>query len=229
MIRNLKVLFAAAMVLGALGVLGAASAQAAEPLFHCSVAPCKLTLKPDGTLKTEHHVFIVKNNASPVESISFTCNTLDGTATSSSLTFTTATVTNLEYTTCIQQADSSVVKVRTNGCDYTLTSHGKVGVTCPEGKVIEVENATGCIMEIPGFVDKEKVTYHNLGTSPNREVTVSPLVTGIHVTTKSSDAQCGIKVVGKTLTGEYTTGNTIATAETDPKEGAGSMIDGWWE
>jgi hypothetical protein len=106
MIRNLKALFAAAMVLGALASLGAASAQAAEPLFHCAVEPCKLKLKPDETAgtKTAHHVLIIKNNASPVESLSITCNQLDGTATSSTKTLTTATVTGLEYTECIDLA-----------------------------------------------------------------------------------------------------------------------------
>jgi hypothetical protein len=84
MIRNLRVLFAAVMVLGVLGAAGAAQAAEPEPLFHCSVEPCKLKLKPDTDpekTKTAHHVFIVKNSGG--ESISFTCNQLDGTATTS--------------------------------------------------------------------------------------------------------------------------------------------------
>jgi hypothetical protein len=226
MIRNLKVLLAAAMVLGALGVVGAASAQA-EPLFHCATAPCKLKLKPDEVknTKTAHHVFIVRNSIG--ESISFTCGQLAGTATSSTVTFTTATVTGLAYSECILQVDSSEVLVTMNGCDYTLTSHGKVGVACPEGKVIEVLTKAGCLMKIAGFVDKEGITYHNIGTTPNREVTVSTLVKGIVVTTNSTAAQCGMHVEGGTpLTGEYTTGNTIAEAQNDS---TGAKIDGWWE
>jgi hypothetical protein len=226
MIRNLKVLLAAAMVLGALGVVGAASAQA-EPLFHCSVAPCKLKLKPDEAVntKTSHHVFIVKNSIG--ESISFTCAGLNGTATSSEKTFTTATVTGLEYIEpCILQIDSSKVTVKTNECDYTLTSHGKVGVTCPGSNVIEVKTTLGCLMKIGSFSDLEGVTYHNLGTEPNREVTVSVFVKGIPVSSPSTSAECGGFNTSKTpLVGEYTTGNTIAEAQNDS---TGAKIDGWW-
>ena len=47
MIRNLKVLIAAAMVLGAFSASGA---QAAE--FHCGVVNCVFTTSPDGTVGT---------------------------------------------------------------------------------------------------------------------------------------------------------------------------------
>jgi hypothetical protein len=226
MIRNLKVLLAAAMALGALASVGAPGAQA-EPLFHCSAAPCKLNLKPDETAgtKTAHHLFIVKNAIG--NSVSFTCNQLDGTATSSTTTFTTATVTGLEYAGCTLQSDGSEVKVRTNGCDYTLTSHGKAGVTCPESKKIEVEIAkTGCVMTIGTFSDLEGVTYHNLGSSPTRQVTVSTLVKGIPTTSDGTTAQCLIDVTKTPLVGEYTTGNTIAEAQIDA---VGNQTDGWWE
>jgi hypothetical protein len=226
MIRNLKVLFAAAMVLGALGAFGASGAQAAE--FHCGAEPCKLKLKPDETAntKTAHHVFIVKNSLG--ETISFTCGQLAGSATSSTKTFTTATVTGLVYSQCILQADSSVVTVTTTGCDYTLTSHGKVGVTCEGTNKIKVTTATGCIMEIGTFTDLEGVTYHNLGTTPNREVTVSTLVKGIPVTSNAGNtkAKCGFDPTKSPLTGEYTTGNTIAEAQVDA---TGVKTDGWWE
>ena len=77
MIRNLKILFAAALALTALGAI-AASAQAADE-FHCSVTPCRLTLKTDGTGATAHHVFIVEN-LTTTESVSFTCESLRGEA-----------------------------------------------------------------------------------------------------------------------------------------------------
>lgn len=47
MIRNLKVLLAAAMALAAFGAFSASSAQAVETEFHCEVAPCSFTLKTD--------------------------------------------------------------------------------------------------------------------------------------------------------------------------------------
>lgn len=224
MIRNLKVLLAAAMVLGALGAVGSSGAQAAE--FHCSVEPCKLKLKPDETAgtKTAHHVFILRNSIG--ESISFTCNQLDGTATSSSKTFSTVTVTGLEYTGCLFVLDASEVKIRTNGCDLTLTALGKAGVTCPEGKAIEVETKTGCLVKIGSFEDREGVTFHNLGTSPNRELTVSTLVKGIPVSSSSTAGQCGFNPAKTPLTGEVTTGNSIAEAQNDS---TGAKVDGWWE
>jgi hypothetical protein len=226
MIRNLKVLIAAAMALMAIGAVSASGAQAAE--FHCSVQPCQLKLKPDGAVpsKTAHHVFIVKNSLG--QTISFTCNELAGTATSATKTFTTATVTGLAYNGCVLQVDLSVVKVRPNECTYTLTSHGKVGATCPAGKVIEVETSLKCVMKIGTFAHLSGITYHNIGTTPNREVTVETLVKGIPVSSSSTKAECGEFDPSKTpLTGEYTTGNTIATAESD--DGKGTMLDGWWE
>jgi hypothetical protein len=226
MIRNLKVLFAAAMVLGALGAVGASGAQAAE--FHCASAPCKLGLQPDRVVgsKTAHHVFIVTNSIG--ESVSFTCDEIVGSATSESKTFTTATVTGLAYNGCRLATDATkTVKVTTNGCDYTITSHGKVGVTCPEGKSIEVEIvALGCIMKIGTFPDLSGIGFHVLNSTPNREVTVEALVKEIPVTTTGTKAQCLIDTTKTPLKGDYTTGNTIATAETDP---GGTMIDGWWE
>jgi hypothetical protein len=226
MIRNLKVLLAAAMALGALASVGVAGAQA-EPLFHCSAEPCKLKLKPDETAgtKTAHQVLIFKNTSG--ESLSFTCNQLDGTATSSTKTFTTATVTGLEYTGCILQVDGSLLTVRTNGCDYTFTSHGKFGVSCPESKKIEVEiTKTGCLLTIGTFADLEGITYHNLGSVGSRQITISTLVRGIPVTADGTTAQCFFDVTKTPLTAEYTTGNTIAEAQTDP---GGVKIDGWWE
>src|ERR1044071_4586469 len=87
MIRNLKVLIAAALALAAFGALGAAGAQAAE--FHCSVEPCRYTLKPDGTGKTAHHVFrIVKGETSGA----VICTTLSGEATSAKKTTTESVV-----------------------------------------------------------------------------------------------------------------------------------------
>jgi hypothetical protein len=68
MIRNLKILLAAAMALAALEAISASGAQAAE--FHCTVEPCRVTLKPDGTGKTAHHVLVVRKGEA---SGSFTC------------------------------------------------------------------------------------------------------------------------------------------------------------
>ena len=78
MIRNLRVLFAAALALTALGAI-TASAHAADE-FHCSVSICGIRgkLSTDGTGAEAHHVFIVEN-AAKTESVSFTCESLRGT------------------------------------------------------------------------------------------------------------------------------------------------------
>lgn len=70
MSRNLRILL---VVVSALVVSGAHSiaAQGADE-FHCSVSPCRGTLRPDGTGKTAHQVFVAENEAK-TESVSFTC------------------------------------------------------------------------------------------------------------------------------------------------------------
>ena len=61
MIRNLKILIAAAMALAAFGATSATSAHAADE-FHCAISPCTLTLQPDGAAgsTTAHHVLVFK-------------------------------------------------------------------------------------------------------------------------------------------------------------------------
>jgi hypothetical protein len=220
MIRNLKALLVTAMALGALAAMGASGAQAAE--FHCSAEPCTWTIRPDGAVpsKTAHHVIVVKNAVG--ESVSTTCNQLTGQATTAGKTATTLTFTNLAYDGCVALGQPYVV--RFNGCDYTLTSHGQFGVTCPAGKTIEKE-IPGCIKTIPPFADQSGVTYHNIGLPPNREITVELAVKNIPVIVHGTKAACGFDPTKTPITAEYTTGNIILTAETH----AGQMLDGWWE
>src|SRR4051812_44687039 len=116
MIRNLKILIAAAMALAALGAISASGAQAAEG--HCSIEPCKVTVLPDGTPgiagKTAHQVFVVKQG---VNSTSVTCQKISGDGTVLTKTFKTIQLGNVAYSTCTL-ATGSPADVRMNGCEY---------------------------------------------------------------------------------------------------------------
>jgi len=225
MIRNLKVLVAAAMALGVLGAAVASGAQAAVE-FHCSVEPCTATLKPDeaaGT-KTAHHVLIIEN-AAKSESASFTCGTLDGEATANTKTFTVLEATNLNYTECTVNG-SGKVTVDMNGCKYNFTAAGAVTITGCTNAAKRIELTIpelACTYYIPEQGPLNGVTFHNIGAAPTRQITVSTNVTVPTLT--GAGAGCPIKV-SQALTGTYTTGNTIVTGETDP---GGVMADAWWE
>jgi len=243
MIRNLKVLLAAALALTAFGAI-AASAHAADE-FHCSAASiteCRGNVKADGTGTTAHHVFIVEN-AAKTESVSFTCTSLGGTAefisaTDVSLTWSTATGEDrTAYKECKVNGSPGVV-VHMNGCTYTFTGGAggttepgtaQVHILCPTGQVIEVTlpSPSTCVFRIAAQT-LDGIGYHNIGSGATREVTVTATVNGtgerrIAVTT-GGNCEAFIKP-GQELTGTYTTGNTIVTAQT----AAGAMLEGWFE
>jgi hypothetical protein len=223
MIRNLKVLIAAAMALAAFGAVSASGAQAAAH-FHCSTKPCTATLKPDGEAgtKTAHHVFIVKKGTA---SGSFTCNSLSGTATLAAEEVTEATFSSLAYSTC--NIAGTAVTVNMNGCTYTFTAAGGVTVGgCTSGKEIElvVGGASGCIITI-GAQTLSGVSYHNIGVeaSNTTEITAEVLVKSIKGKTNGKcTSVTGFD--GEFTEAEYTTGNTLVTGETS----AGVMKNAWW-
>jgi hypothetical protein len=229
MIRNLKVLVAAAMALAAFGVIGVAGAQAAE--FHCSVESCVGNLKQDGTGKTAHHVFIVENEKA-TESASFTCNALTGkgavpvkkTTTEVEVGGAVGAANALVYKECLVNGTAATT-IDMNGCKYNMTAAGNFSITgCTNAaKQIEV-TITGCTFDIPEQGPLAGITYHTIGTTPNRELTAEFNIKGIKVTATGTKAACFINPE-QTLTATYTTGNTIATAETV----GGVMAEGWWE
>jgi hypothetical protein len=215
MIRNLKVLLAAAMALTALGAVGASGAQAAE--FHCSVSPCTGTTLPDGTAKNSHHVFIVTQGA---VSAATTCNSLTGNSTITGNTTKEITLTSLVYAGCNVAGEPSTVE--TGKCDYLFTSDGTVHVKGCEGGAIKiVVTATGCTFTI-GEQTLGGITYTTIGTSPKREVTVSTNVTGIVGT--ANDSCTNLKINPGEITGDYTTGNTIVRGDA----AGGAQADAWY-
>jgi len=235
MIRNLKVLLAAAMALAAFGVVNAGAAHAAEE-FHCSVKPCTVTASQDGNAGsvTGQQLFIPKNKAG--ETASFKCGTVSGGATTEGTTSPELTVGAaglLAYGSC-KVNGSSEVKVRTNECHYLFTAlsggtSATVHVLCKTAKHIEIEIAeTGCIFEVTPQT-LTGIKYHNIGTAGTNstEVTVE-VKTGQNITveTKAVGAGCFPKAaVGDTLTAEYN-GNALATAEKDNTNK--EMVEGWW-
>jgi hypothetical protein len=223
MIRNLKVLLVAAMAVAAFGAFAASGAQAAE--FHCSVEPCRYTTAPDETAgtKTAHHVFILTNTLG--QSNSITCNQLTGEGTTSGKTATTLNLKNVAYDVCTFVGQPTTVKM--NGCEYQFTSHGTVTILCPTGGKIEFE-VPNCKVEVEAQGPLHEVTYHNIGTpgTTSTKVTVEAHVNNIAAKMTGTQAGCGGVDPTKAVTGAYTTGNTIVSAESDttpaePKEG-------WW-
>jgi len=218
MIRNLKVLMLAAMVVAAFGAFSASGAQAAQ--FHCTPAAgqtgCTLTAENDGTGKTAHHVFEIANKLN--ERTAITCGTITGHATLAT-TAESITTTTVGYANCTW--NGSVAEVKMNGCQYKFNANGgkNVAVVCPAGKEIEQIIPT-CTAKI-GPQEASGITYHNTTEVKPRTVTLSAAVT---VTVNSLVGECGIKLEGP-YTGHYTTGNTIIKAEEDPGT---KEVDGWW-
>jgi len=229
MIRNLKVLFAAALALAAIGAVSASGAQAAN--FHCNTTNCRYTLRADGTGTTAHHVFIVETSNTS-NSVSFTCAELKGEGTTAAETVSEVTVEKLEYPEAGCKVNGSPgVKVDMNGCKYVFKSVGTVSVTgCTNAaKAIEVTITGGCVFSIPeaSVSNLTGIVYHTIGTTPNREVTVETnhvTINGITNNGAPCDALIGAGH-SSGLVGTYTTGNTIVTGETS----AGVMKDAWFE
>jgi hypothetical protein len=214
MIRNLKVLLAAAMALMAFSAVSASGAQAAE--FHCSVSPCQLTPLSDGTAKNSHHVFIVTQGA---VSAATTCNSITGSSSISGNTTKEVTFSNIIYEGCNVAGEPSTVE--TGKCDYQFTSDGTVHIKACEGGAIKiVVTATGCTFTI-GEQTAGGITYTPIGTSPKREVTVSTNVTGI--TGTANDSCTNLKINPGAITGDYTTGNTRLTGESGT-----TQADAWY-
>jgi hypothetical protein len=217
MIRNLRILMLAAMALAVIGASNASGAQAAE--FHCSVQPCRLTLKPDGVVPsvTAHQNF--RFNSTGGDSVEFTCDSVSGEATQSAKTSPEITLTNIEYQHCTGNGSAAV---HMNGCDYLFTSAGQMSIKCPEGKKIEWV-AVNCVVTIGTQGPLSGVKFHDAGVTKS-EITVENLVKGIKGTIDEGPI-CGV-TPGASVA-ESKTANSILTAETDGA--VVEMKNAWWE
>jgi hypothetical protein len=227
MIRNLKVLLAAALALTALGALAASSHAADE--FRCTVSPCRVKLNRDGTGTTAHHVFIVEN-AAKTESVSFTCGALKGTGelvngTDISLSWNRATGEDrTAYEECRVNGSPGVVW-HMNDCKFTFTAgasgnaaagtsdQAELHIECPVGETIEITTSPNqCTFDIGtqtlgGSAANGGVGYVTAGT----EITLTMNLKGLVVTKRGN---CTGIIESNELIGTYTTGNTLLTGET---------------
>jgi hypothetical protein len=229
MIRNLKILVAAAMALAAFGAISTSGTQAAE--FHCSVEPCTITLKPDGMSgplgKTAHFVLVVKQGAA---SVATTCQQVTGDATVATKTFKTITLGQLVFHACNGPTGAPAV-IRANGCEFHFVSPGiaphdaTMQVKCPGEKSIEIEDpASGCLKTIGTTgVLGGGLKFHDAETGgiPKTEITVETTVNNIPMTIHKL---CGPLAPGAAV-GEITTWSYELTGETPP----GVHQSLWWQ
>ena len=201
MVRSLKFAVAAVAVasVAALGVASISGADSTE--FHCSVEPCRITVKPDGTGKTAHQVISLWGEAGG--SFSTTCGTITGEATAATKSFSEIRVGNIVGTECAVNGSPTALKM--NGCEYLIKSAGTLTIQCPTGKEIE-EGIPNCLYSIPPQGPLSGLSFHNVGPG---EVTVETHISSI----LAKVTGCGLS---GTVRAEFTTGNTLWTAETDP-------------
>jgi hypothetical protein len=232
MSRKLKALVAAALALVVVGAV-AGGAQGADE-FHCSVSPCRATTKTDGTGTTAHQVLVIEN-AAKTESVSFTCESFRADAELSETTSeirTTFTNEREAYDNCTVNGTPGVI-IHMNTCAYAFRGgaaaredKGEIHVECTKaGDKIETTLPSGCVMTA-GPQTLSGVGYHNIGEAgkTTTEATVTANIPGVAVTADGTKATCGINPA-QTLTGTYTTANTIVTGETP----AGTMANIWFE
>src|ERR1700755_1169395 len=129
MVRSLKFLVAAVAVASAaaLGVVSISGADSTE--FHCSVEPCRITVKPDGTGKTAHQVIQLWGETGNFQT---TCSTSTGEATAHTKGFGSFKEGGIVGTECVVNGKSAELKM--NGCEYVISAAGTLTIECPSGK-----------------------------------------------------------------------------------------------
>ena len=182
-------------------------ADVPPPVLTCPTSFCRVTLKPDGTGKTAHHVIFFKKGAA---SGALTCNSLSGEATKAKEA-TELTFTEPEYAGCTLAG--SAATVTTNGCDYLYAYSGSFSIKCPTGKEMQVTAGT-CAISIPPQGPLSGITYKELEPPVEGETTASTLVKGL---SGAASANCSglLGFSGAFSEGEYTTGNLIMESEAD--------------
>jgi hypothetical protein len=221
MSSKLKLFSAALLAVVLLVATNASGATAAE--FHCSVTgSCRVTLKPDGTGKTEHQTFMF-TRALPeggAEAVGFTCTSITGEATMPENKAKELTITGIEYHEC--SSVGLVAAVRMNGCDYLLGAAGQLSIKCPFGKKIEWE-VIGCVVTLGEQGPIGGPSFHDAGTTKSELTVQSQTEKKLKGTIIEG---CAMKP-GEFTAGEISTGNFILTAEKGNP--AGEMVNIWWE
>lgn len=210
-LKTLTVVWISLALLGSIDVQGGRAAE-----FHCSVEPCRYTLKPHGTVpsKESHQVFLY-NSSDGTVSLTLTCNEISGEATSAAKTSSELTVTNISYRGCGES------QVSMNSCTYIFAAAGTLATQCPVGKLIELKFGgvlSGCILTIASQAPHAGLKFQT-GLKTNKElITVQNLVEGLSATSNG----CGLG----SGTIKFTTANSFLTGETDP---GGTTASLWFE
>jgi hypothetical protein len=220
MIRNLRILALVGMAMAAFAAYSAPGAQAAE--FHCSVEPCRYTVKPDGAPGTTHQVFWVRNSGG--EAVVFTCQQLTGVATTAGKTASELTVSSLGFGLPCYVNGTPGAAISLNGCHFTYGASGTFSIKgCLGGGGFELTLA-GCALKVPEQGPINGVKFHNVGEEPKTTTEITGEVSGMTLA-GSVTQQCGMDLTKTPITVEYKTGNFLVTSETDP---GGVMANAWW-
>jgi hypothetical protein len=245
MIRNLKVLMAAAMALAAFSVL--AQAAQAAPKFTApgvGAAETTITLQPDeaAATKTAHHVFDITNEAKTAE-FSITCNELTGDGvvkgeSTESITITPhygKTNAKGEFETLCNFGGQEV-PFSTGACDFKFTASGLLHVETDTGLTGECKigknpvslssAALQCTLEI-GAQTIEGVKFHEgpeRGNPKKKTITLEANNLAFEYTAFGTGCPYGV-----TKNGLYTTGNTIVTGSKKGSVAEPEMVGIAWD
>jgi hypothetical protein len=202
MIRNLKALGLAFVAVFAMSAIAASAAQAVE--FHAESAPAII----EGVQEAGH--------PSEFETSAGTISCSGATFTGTSATTTTPTLNiNFSYTGCTF-LNVLNVPVEPRGCHYVFHASGTVDVAGTNCAAEPIRfSALTCVVTVPPQENLEKVTFTNQGTGSERDVTVTPEVTGIRYNTS---AGCSNGFHEGLTNGVYRGGQTTVKAFSEETE-----------
>lgn len=219
MLRNLKALALAVVVLTAVGGGTAATAQA-FPLFHSELTETTVTSTADGTGKQAHHVMQIAGGELTCSGASF--HGLQTAKTVSELTLSPT------YTGCNYLGVLTTVVM--GGCNFVLSANGEFAIASKAGKNCGTEPITwevgtlelNCKIEIFPQSGRKGLTFKNIKPGTVEEITMEMKITKIAYNAIGN----GCVKAGEFTDGEYETGNTILTGA---KPGGGAMTNYKWE
>ncbi len=197
--RHLKFLLPVAL---ALGLIAPISAQGAV-FTNVNGGNTIITGLPDGTGATAHHVMNFPGNGT------LTCNSINLQGTASNKEFAEMTMT-VGYAGCTFLGKLATINMQ--GCDYLFRANGGFKIASSVEKNCATEpmeiTVTGCTITLGEQEFASGILYHpsgaEEGTMEMKLTKISGKATGV-----------GCLAPGAFANGEYTTGNTILTSESD--------------
>ena len=198
MLRHFRLLLLAALTMG---LIASVSAHAAV-FTNVNGGNTIITGSSDGTGATGHHVM----NFPGIGVL--TCNSINLQGTASNKEFAEMTMT-VGYAGCTFLGKLATVNMQ--GCDYLFRANGGFKIASAVEKNCATEpmeiTGTGCTITLGEQEFASGLTYHPHAAE---EATMEMKLTKI-----SGKASAGCPVPGNFANGEYTTGNTIFTGESD--------------